>query len=252
MTITRLLLTLWLSLWPSHVAPPWLGQYVAMPFTAVVAAATPTLNQSGTTSCYGAGTSTVAVTCSFGTALTAGHMLLVCAGADNPGANGAVIATPTMTGETLTQITNASNTGNANGALKCYSSNSVVGGQTQVSEKPTASSDIHIQMFDIANPGSSPVDASGNTNSSATTSSVSTSTMTSNATDLVIAIFFDNANNRTFTHGTGYTAVVSTNNSSGGDSSFSEDNTTSTTGTQTATATGGAGDLVVMAIVAIK
>jgi hypothetical protein len=205
--------------------------------------AAPTIKQ------HNSGFSTNNFTVSFSANTTAGNMLLVCVGAEEAGV--LTVSTPTMTGETFVKITGMSNAGSTgNGQVACYAVNSAVGGQTVVNiAESNSGHDIHAHIFEITGQSGSPQDATGNTES--TTLSVSTSGATTTANDLVIAFFMDWLNNRTFSAGSGYAQIEQTNNSSGGDSAFSESKTVSSTGVQTATASGNTGDTVEQGIIAI-
>jgi hypothetical protein len=188
------------------------------------------------------------VSASFGAAVTAGNMIVACIGSAH---DSNTINTPTMTGETFANSAGASNAGSAtHGQTKCYTVNSAAGGQTQVTVTVTSSNtDVHLHIFEINGQVASPIDATGNTES--TTLSVSTSASTTTANDLVIGFFYDFATNRAFSAGSGYSQVEQTNDSTGGDSALSESKTVSATGTQTATASGNSGDTCEQGIIAI-
>jgi hypothetical protein len=184
----------------------------------------------------------------------AGNMILVFAGSGSTAAPTPVnFATPTMTGETFSPVSGASQGGTSgHGQSACYAVNSAVGGQKQVTITASGSgtpSDIHVHVIEISGQAASPINATGNTES--TTLSVSTSGATTVAACLIIAFFFDDANNRTFSAGSGYATIEQSNDVAGGDAGYSESKTVSSTGTQTATATGNSGDTVEQSIIAI-
>lgn len=191
--------------------------------------------------------STTTVNASFTNNVGAGHMILVWVGCSA----GVTINTPTMSGETFTKVTGSSiSPGGGNGQVALYATNSAVGGQKQVTATTTAGADIHLHIVEVSGQAASPQDATGSVES--TTMSVATSGATTFATDLVIAFFFDNNLNRTITAGGSYVQVQQTNNTTGGDVGFSESLATSSTGVQTATASGNSGDVVDQGIIAIK
>lgn len=192
---------------------------------------------------------TTSLTATFASSVTAGNMILVFAGASST-QDGRTFNTPTMTGETFTPWVGAAVSTSLNGQAICWAVNSAVGGQTSVSISHTGGADdIHLHIVEISGQAASPRDAQGAVSS--TTLSVSTSGATTTSNDLVIGFFFDDGNNRTFTAGTGFSQVQQTNNTSGGDSGFSESTTVSSTGIQTATASGNLGDTSQQVIVAI-
>jgi hypothetical protein len=191
--------------------------------------------------------STNSINVSFASNVTAGNMILVCIAAPQND----IITAPTMTGETFTVWTGSPEPGTAgNGQTSCWATNSATGGQKQVTEgTTTGSAGIHMHIFEISGAAASPRDAQGHTQS--TTMSVSTSGATTTANDLVIAFFYDFANNRTLTQGAGYAQIEQVNDVTNGDVSLSEQKTVSSTGTQTATATGNSTDTVEQSIVAV-
>lgn len=208
-----------------------------------VRAAAPTISQHK--SAFGNGVTSISAT--FTSSVTAGHMILVFAGL----AQSSTLNIPTMTGETFTAWAGARNAGTlTNGQTGVWATNSAAGGQTTVTLTFTTAADVHLHIFDIAGQAPSPRDAQGNTEAVAL--SVTTSGATTNATDLVIGFFYDNALNQTFTAGSGYASVEQTNNTTGGDCAFSESKTVSSTGTQTATASAGGGETREQSIVAIS
>jgi hypothetical protein len=212
-------------------------------------AAAPTIVQQGPNTCFASGVSTVS--CSFPSNVTAGNMIIVFGGVQFS----STFNTPTMTGETFTSWAGAPNAGTSGkGHTGVWAVNSAVGGQKQVTLTITSgTADMHLHIIEVSGAAASPRDAQGNTecNPCAGTPTVSTSGATTTATDLVLAFFYDNANNRTLSAGSGYAQVAQTNNTTGGDVGFSESKTVSTTGTQTATATGNSGDVVELSIIAI-
>ena len=209
----------------------------------------PTIAGAGAQHNSGFTTATTTISVSLPANATAGNMLLVWVGCG--GAGTATINTPTMTGETFTNVAGASNTSGSNvGQHKLFVVNSCAGGQKQVTATTSVSEDIHLHVMEVTGQGASPQDATGNTRS--TTLSVSTSGSTTTATDLVIAFFYDNDHNQTVTAGTGYAQIEQSNNTTGGDVGFSESKTVSATGVQTATITdGGTGDTYLQGIIAV-
>lgn len=187
-------------------------------------------------------TGTTTASATLGAAVTAGDMVIVFA---SGGATALSFNTPTMTGETFTTWQNVG----TNDIADSWATNSAVGGQKVVTVTSNQATDIHIHVVEVSGQTATPRDRSGTANSA--TLSVSTSAATTNANDLIIAYFYDNANNRTFTAGTGYTQVQQSNNVGGGDAGFSESKTVSTTGTQTATASGNSGDACQQLILAV-
>lgn len=209
-------------------------------------AAAPTIVQSA--SAYV--TNLNSVSASFASNTTAGNFIFVGVGTATTSAR--TVNTPTMTGETFVKQTGASNGGTAgNGQVAIYTVSSAVGGQKTVTATLASGdvADIHLHIIEVSGQAASPIDATGNTES--TTLSVSTSASTSTANDLVLMFMFDNSLNHTITAGTGYAQVQQTNNTGNGDVAFSESKTVSATGTQTATASGNAGDTCELGIIAI-
>lgn len=174
-------------------------------------------------------------------AVAAGNALLVWEGS-NGGNN-----TPTMTGETFTHVAGASNS--TGSAVDLYLDCSAAGGQTVVNGS-TAGGFMTMAVVELHGAVSPCTDATGNTAS--TTYSVSTSASTTHANEVVVAFFYDEPNNRVWTAGTGYTKLDTTQDTSSGTSSIDEYETVSATGTQTATASGGAGDVTTQGIVTIQ
>jgi hypothetical protein len=211
-------------------------------------AAAPVIAGGGAQQASGFGTSVSTLSVSLPSNVTAGNMILAFLGT---GSTGIGINTPTMTGETFSNIAGCTHDGGATaGQIACYAVNSAAGGQKQVTWTVTGGTpDMHVHILEISGQSGSPQDATGNTTS--TTLSVSTSGATTTANDLVIGFFYDNPNNRTFSAGSGYAALQQTNNSTGGDSAFSEDKTVSSTGVQTATASGNSGDSCTQGIIAV-
>jgi hypothetical protein len=190
------------------------------------------------------GTTTLSV--SFGSAVTAGNMLLVWIGINQSNS----ISTVTMTGETLTKVTGASNAGTAgNGATALYAENGAAGGQTQVTVTTSGSDDIHVHIIEVHGQSGSPQDATGNTESA--TLSVSTSASTTTANDLVVAFFWDFHTAASLTAGGSYSLIDLSQNNTGGDSALTESKTVSATGVQTATAGGNGTDVCEQGIIAI-
>lgn len=184
---------------------------------------------------------------SFASAVTAGNMIVALIGTSSTN----TLNIPTMTGETFTAWASTLIAGGG-GQLQVYAVNSAVGGQVQVTEAVTgASQRIHIHLAEVNGQTASPRDAQG-TNSNFTNPTVSTSGATTNAVDIVIAFFYDQNVNATWAAGSGYAALEQTNNPNSNKSAFSEWATTSSTGVQTATATGDSTvSNVVAAIVAV-
>ena len=213
-------------------------------------AAAPSIVQSKS----GFSNSSTSLTVTFNTNVGTGHMILAfISGIATQ--NGCTINAPTMTGETFTAWSGAASSVNNDGQAITYFVASATGGSAAVVMSVTgggcAGEDPHMHIVEIQGQNvSSPQDGQGNTRS--TTLSVSTSGATTGANDLVIGFFYCNPANRTFTAGAGYAQVQQTNNSTGGDSAFSESKTVSGTGVQTATATGNSGSQVHQIIVAVN
>jgi len=188
-----------------------------------------------------AGTATVTL----GSAVTAGYRVLVVTGSN--GTNN----TPTMTGETFTAYTGASGCQNNVGfVVSCYLITSAVGGQTVVNCS-SAGVEINCAAMVINAPqGLSPKDAGGNTLVTSASLSVATSAATTNASDLIVGMFFTGTNSITYTVGSGWSAVLTSGGSNG--SLFVESLAPGSTGVQTATATASASANTAEAIIAIK
>lgn len=213
-----------------------------------VRAAAPVIANSGAQHCANFALGGTAVNCSLPNNVTAGNMIVVYVGADDAGRT--TINTPTMTGETFSKVTGCSNGGGTNkGQVACYTVNSAAGGQKQVTVTLTVAADPHIHVAEISGQTGSPIDATGNTES--TTMSVSTSGATTNATDLMIAFFYDNANNHILAPTAPYATIDTSNGGTNNDFGLSESNTSSSTGVQTAAATGNAGNTIEQGIIAI-
>jgi hypothetical protein len=184
----------------------------------------------------------------------AGHMILVfVTGVSTQ--DGCTINAPTMTGETFTAWSGAASSVFNDGQAITYAVNSAAGGHNAVVMSVTGGAcsgeDAHMHVVEISGQnGTNPRDTQGATHS--TTLSVSTSGSTTNANDLILAFLYCNPANRTLTAGSGYSQVRQTNNTTGGDSAFSESKSTTGTGTQTATATGNSGSLVHQIVVTVK
>jgi hypothetical protein len=197
-------------------------------------------------------TTNTTMSVTFSSNVTAGNMILIWVGADV--SSSVTINTPTMTGETFTKVTGASNAGTAGGGqIALYATNSAVGGQSQVTVTTNANSDIHTHIIEVAGPFGSPQqDATGNTeNTSMATTGVSTSGATTVANDLVIAFFLDFGLNHTLSATSPYTQIEQTNDTTNGDCAISASNTVSSTGTQTAKASGMGTDKTEGGIIAI-
>lgn len=198
-------------------------------------------------------TSSNTITVTFGSNITAGDMVLAWVGCGGAGAP--TINTPTINGSanTFVKVAGASNAGGSTGQSQSalYVINSISGSTSNAvtATFSSAADDPHLHIMDISGQAASPQDATGNTQSA--TMSVSTSGSTTTANDLVIAFFYDNSNNVTFSAGTGYSQVEQTNDSTNGDSAFSESKTVSSTGVQTATGSGNGSDSLGQGIIAI-
>lgn len=131
----------------------------------------PTVVQSSPSTCFS--NSTTTVTCSMGSAITAGNSIWIFQG---EGSAGATISTPTMTGETFTKVTGASLVDSGLGQVALYVAAPAAGGQTSFACHSSAAEDIHCHAIEVSGQSASPVDCS-NTAASRLGDSIAMSTV---------------------------------------------------------------------------
>lgn len=206
--------------------------------------ASPSIVQSASGFVAGGTSKTVGFTAN----VTPGSLIVVFIGTTQ----GRTINTPTMTGETFTLVSGATQIGGGAGSPQnaCYICSPATGGQKNVTATISGSNDdIHLHIVEVSGQAAIPIDASGVIRSN--TVSVSTSLPTNNATDLVLAFFYDTLENPLFTPGSGYAQVTQVGDGGWPAQSLTESQTVSSTGTQTATATIANTRSVGMGIIAI-
>lgn len=189
------------------------------------------------------------ISVSFTNPVSKNNMILVCVGTTFTG--NATVNTPTMTGETFSNIAGMSNPGSGTtGQIQSFSTNSAAGGQVQVTTtSSSAAFDIHMHIFEIV--GQTSNEATGNIISTISSLAVTTSTGISNLNNLNIAFFYDRSGTPSITAGFGYVQVELSNNVANGDVGFSESGVAQITSTQTATATSSNADAFTGVIISI-
>ncbi len=166
---------------------------------------------------------------------TAGNLLWVAVG------SGGAITAPTDTLGNIYKLA-ASATGSAgSGNAAIYYAASAKAGANTVTCNQSSSADIHCQIAEITGfaPGAR-LDQTGSVASSSTCS-VSTSGATNQANEWVGAFFYDGANNRTLTAGSGYTTLQLSNNGAA-DAGLSESHSVTSAAVQAATCAGNSSD----------
>jgi hypothetical protein len=212
--------------------------------SSTLASASPTTVQDNNG--YVADTTSVAV--AFGSNVTSGHVIVVAVSTYD----GEALVTPTDTqGNSFTQVVTAGTSGAAVAAIYIATAKSSAADTVTCSIANSASDNIHCHIYEISGVTTT-VDKTGTNSQAGTALTVSTSASTANANDYVFAYFADNHTAATYTVGTGYGDTQASEDTSGGDSGFSEDKVVTATGTQTATATGSTTDTFVNLIVTLE
>jgi hypothetical protein len=176
----------------------------------------------------------------------AANLLVYCT-SGGPTASAMNVATDSNT-NTIANAVSISSSGSAGAARLDYVANAHSGANTVTGHSPS-SVDIHLHIWEISGcVTSSPVRATGSTQSP--TGSVSTSTTTPLTGDAVLAFFYDNPANDTLTVGSGYTTSDTSQNGTGGDAALSEYKSATAGGTQTA-ACGGNGTDTLAQVIAV-
>jgi hypothetical protein len=193
---------------------------------------------------YVADAASVAV--AFGSNVTSGDVILVAVSTYDA----QTISTPTDTqGNSFTQVVTAGTSGSAVAAIYVASAKSSAA--DTVTCAINSANNIHCHIYEISG-ASTTVDKTGSSSQAGTALTVSTSSSTSNANDYVFAYFADNHTAATYTVGSGYGDTQASEDTSGGDSGFSEDKVVTATGTQTATATASTTDTFENLIVTLE
>src|SRR5208337_1338820 len=212
--------------------------------SSTLASASPTTVQDNNG--YVADTTSVAV--AFGSNVTSGHVIVVAVSTYD----GETLVTPTDTqGNSFTQLVTAGTSGAAVAAIYVATARSSAADTVTCSIANSASDNIHCHIYEVSGVTTT-VDKTGTSSQAGTALTVSTSASTANANDYVFAYFADNHSAATYTVGSGYGDTQASEDTSGGDSGFSEDKVVTATGTQTATATGSTTDTFVNLIVTLE
>ena len=193
---------------------------------------------------YSANGTSVAV--AFGSNVTSGDVVLVAVSTYDA----ETISAPTDTqGNSFTQLVTAGTSGAAVAAIYAATAKSTAA--DTVTCNISSTNNIHCHIYEVSGVTAT-VDKTGTSSQAGTALTVSTSASTSNANDYVFAYFADNHTASTYTVGSGYGDTQASEDTSGGDSGFSEDKVVTATGTQTATATASTTDTFVNLIVTLE
>jgi hypothetical protein len=210
--------------------------------SSTIASASPATVQDN--SGYVADAASVAV--AFSSNVTSGHAIIVAQSTYDA----QTISTPTDTqGNSFTQVVTAGTSGAAVAAI--YVATAKSSAADTVTCAINSANNIHCHIYE-ASGISTTVDKTGTNSQAGTALTVSTSASTANANDYVFAYFADNHSAATYTVGSGYGNTQASEDTSGGDSGFSEVKVVTATGTQTATATGSTTDTFVNLIVTLE
>ncbi len=186
------------------------------------------------------------VSVAFGSNVAAGHVLVVAVSTYDA----QTISTPTDTqGNSFAQAVTAGTSGAAVAAIYVATAKSTAA--DTVTCAVNSANNIHCHIYEVSGITAT-VDKTGTNSQAGTALTVSTSASTANANDYVFAYFADNHSAATYTVGSGYGDTQASEDTSGGDSGFSEDKVVTATGTQTATATASTTDTFVNLIVTLE
>ncbi len=186
------------------------------------------------------------VSVAFGSNVTAGHVLVVAVSTYDA----QTISTPADTqGNSFTQAVTAGTSGAAVAAIYVATAKSTAA--DTVTCAVNSANNIHCHIYEVSGITAT-VDKTGTSSQAGTALTVSTSASTANANDYVFAYFADNHSAATYTVGSGYGDTQASEDTSGGDSGFSEDKVVTATGTQTATATASTTDTFVNLIMTLE